>query len=137
MKRYTIVLTLLMALVNTGCEDAKAETKDYDTEIAELKSQINALNEKIDAMPKTTYYECIVGSDNICTIEIPELDPNDKNVIIRARQSGYSINGDAINILNFWYDGNKERWEKGKFIADWSYSDRSMAGLKYIVSVTK
>ena len=50
MKRYTIGLTLLFALMNTGCEDAKAESKDYDVEIAELQQQVSQLNSRLDSL---------------------------------------------------------------------------------------
>ena len=50
MKRYTIGLTLLFALMNTGCEDAKAESKDYDVEIVELQQQITQLSSRLDSL---------------------------------------------------------------------------------------
>ena len=47
MKRYTIGLTLLFALVNTGCEDAKAESIDNSDEITQLQKEITEKVKKI------------------------------------------------------------------------------------------
>ena len=139
MKRYTIGLTLLFALVNTGCEDAKAETKDYDTEIAELKGQINALNEKIDAMPKTTSYECVMGSDEICTIEIPDFDPNETfsfsiigNPLEYDAATDWTINTNRLVAMSNWGD-----FQIGKLIFDRSGTSSDYSGMKVIVSITK
>ena len=54
MKSYTLGLTLLFALMNTGCEDAKAESKDYDVEIAELQQQVSQLNSRLDSLISVT-----------------------------------------------------------------------------------
>jgi hypothetical protein len=85
MKRYTIGLTLLLALMNTGCEDAKAESKDYDVEIAELQQQITQLTSRLDStmsvMPTRKIYEGVVGSDNIVSIDIPEIQLTDMPIV--------------------------------------------------------
>ena len=54
MKRYMIGLIILLALISTGCEDAKAESKDYDVEIAELQQQVTQLNGRLDSLIAVT-----------------------------------------------------------------------------------
>ena len=122
MKRYTIGLTLLFALMNTGCEDAKAESKDYDTEIAELRALI-------DAMPKTTHYECVFGGDDICIIEIPDFDPNEK--------FSYSIMFSEVGNFDLWTARTWGKFEKGKYIADKSYDSYNYEGQKIKLTITK
>ena len=135
MKQYTIGLTLLFALVNTGCEDAKAETKDYDTEIAELKSQINALNEKIDAMPKTTHYEGVVGSDNILTIDIPGFDPNE-DFTHSTIASGMVWKNNKHEPTDKWRQEFRGAFESDRFVYDRGPSN-TPEGLKIRIAITK
>jgi len=112
MKRYTIGLILLLALISTGCEDAKAESKDYDVEIAELQQQItqlsNLLDSTISVIPKKYNYEGIGDAQGNVVIDIPSLNWNDLPVISFAKNVA---NGMIIN------EGSL-RMEEGKVYLD-------------------
>lgn len=99
MKNYSIGLTLLFALMNTGCEDAKAESKDYDVEIAELQQQITQLSSRLDStikvIPKKYNYEGVTDSQGNLTINIPGLQLEDLPVISFA---GNDSEGFKLNI---------------------------------------
>ena len=86
MKRYTIGLTFLFALINTGCEDAKAESKDYDVEIVELQQQITQLSSQLDSLinvvPTRYIYEGDGNPwDDKVRIDIPfDFEMNDSKI---------------------------------------------------------
>ena len=98
MKRYTVGLTLLFALMNTGCEDAKAKSKDYDVEIAELQQQITQLSSRLDStisvMPTRYIYEGVADAQGNLVIDIPLLNWNDLPVIsfIKNTSNGMFVN---------------------------------------------
>jgi len=134
MKRFTIGLTLLFALMNTGCEDAKAESKDYDVEIAELQQQITQLSSRLDSLitvvptntniaqlssrldsvisvlPQRKVYEVTTGSDGTAQVNINELSLSDfPNVSIYVKMD------DAVNGYVGWYkrDSGNQKIEDG------------------------
>ena len=85
MKRYTIVLTFLFALMNTGCEDAKAESIDNSDEITQLQKQITELKSRVDTLfasiPKTYFFEGQIASDGTFKVEHPSIKPNNLPLI--------------------------------------------------------
>ena len=134
MKRYTIGLTILLALMNTGCEDAKAESKDYDVEIAELQQQITQLSSRLDSLiavvptntnveyldsrldsvisvlPQRKVYEVTTENDGTAQLNINELSISDfPNVSIYVKMD------DAANGYVGWYkrDGGNTKYEDG------------------------
>ena len=132
MKRYTIGLMFLFTLISTGCEDAKAESKDYDIEIAELRALI-------DAMPKTTHYECVMGSDNICTIEIPGFDPNENftySIILTPFEYDRPNNNWFVN-KNKLVAEPKGEFLVGKYVYDTSGKAADYTGTRVVLSITK
>ena len=134
MKRFTIGLTLLFALMNTGCEDAKAESKDYDVEIAELQQQITQLSSRLDSLiavvptntnveyldsrldsvisvlPQRKVYEVTTENDGTAQLNINELSISDfPNVSIYVKMD------DAVNGYVGWYkrDSGNQKIEDG------------------------
>ena len=85
MKRYTIGLTLLFALVNTGCEDAKAESIDNSDEITQLQKEITELKSRVDTLfasrPKVFFFEGQIASDGTFKVEHPSIKPNNLPLI--------------------------------------------------------
>jgi len=149
MKRYTIGLTLLFALMNTGCEDAKADTKEYDVEIAELQQQITQLSSRLDSLinivptnakisalssrldstihvlPKRKVYEITTkGGDE--DILIPEIQINDMPSVTFTTENYGGGNSGQYDV------GTTLSVQDGKVIVD-SYP----AGYKVIVTVIK
>jgi len=59
--------------MNTGCEDAKAESKDYDVEIAALQQQVSQLNGRLDSLiavtPSDKNFTALTGRlDSLITV---------------------------------------------------------------------
>ena len=85
MKRYTIGLTLLFALMNTGCEDAKAESIDNSDEITQLQKEITELKSRVDTLfasrPKVFFFEGQIASDGTFKVEHPSIKPNNLPLI--------------------------------------------------------
>ena len=131
MKRYFIGITLLLALMNTGCEDAKAESKDYDVEIAELQQQITQLSSRLDStismMPTRKIYTGEIDSDGNISIDIPEikLDDMPSITVLKEYLSGDNI-GDYGRSGLYWKEGNGH-----------NRSSTAPQGQKYIVIIVK
>jgi hypothetical protein len=141
MKRYTILLTLLFALINTGCEDAKAESKDYDVEIAELQQQVSQLNSRLDStmsvMPTRKIYEGVVGSDNIVSIDIPEIQLTDMPIVsIIVKNYKESV---QVGPIDHWRTSGTMTIEDGRIYQDfnWTNTPNVMVGRKFVVSIIK
>ena len=131
MKKYLILIILASLLsISTSCEDVKASSKDYDDEIAELKNQINALNEKIDAMPKVNVYETTVQSDGMVSVNIPEIKLNDLPTIVAYREvfSSPGVSTGEYRLFSNYYV------EDGRIFRDSNGGD---PGGKVIFIVTK
>jgi hypothetical protein len=119
MKRYTIGLTLLFALMNTGCEDAKAESKDYDVEIVELQQQITQLSSRLDSL-----ITVVPTNTNIAQLN-SRLDS-----LINVVPTRYVYEGDGdpwddeVRIdIPFDFETNDSKitwWIKDKIDGDWS-----------------
>ena len=103
MKRYLIGLTLLFALMNTGCEDAKAESVDNSDEITQLQKQITELKSRVDTLfasiPKTYFFEGQIASNGTFKVEHPSIKPNNLPLI----HYQFEFNEQTLNNGNsFW-----------------------------------
>ena len=129
MKKYLILISLasLISLL-TSCEDAQASSKDYDYEIAELRALI-------DAMPKTTHYEGVVGSDNMLTIDIPGFDPNE-DFTHSTIASGMVWKNNNWEPTDKWRQEFRGAFESGRFVYDRG-SSNTPEGLKIRIAITK
>ena len=181
MKQYSIGLIILLALISTGCEDAKAESKDYDVEIAELQQQVAQLNGRLDSliavtpsdknfaaligrldslikvvptntnivqltsrldstisvMPTRKIYEGVVGSDNIVSIDIPEIQLTDMP-IVSVMMKNYKTS-DSNGPIDHWRTSGTMTLENGRIYQDWSWTNTPnvMVGRKVIISIIK
>ena len=139
MKRYTIGFTLLLAMMNTGCEDAKAESKDYDVEIAELQQQITQLSSRLDStisvIPSRKIYEGVVGSDKIVSIDIPEIQLTDMPIVsIIVKNYKESV---QVGSIDHWRTSGTMTIEDGRIYQDYNWSNTDMVGRKYVISIIK
>ena len=163
MKRYTIGLTLLFALMNTGCEDAKAESKDYDVEIAELQQQVSQLNSRLDSLinvvptntniaqlssrldstisviPMRKVYEGVVGNDYVVSIDIPEIKLTDMPIISVISENYINL-GMQLGTNGYYRSSQVLVIEDGKLFADFSFLGsgyEDLIGSKFIISIIK